>query len=519
MVVNLLLLTLIPICFTATLVFALERLLTTTTKVFWRRSIAANSLHGGICLLVFTFELAVFQRPYFAGIIVSAFFFFLVIVNNAKFNSLREPFIFQDFDYFLDAIKHPRLYLPFLGLWNTLIAIIIVVVSLYAGLRLEQPITHQLLASQFIGILTLQVLVGAFLLSWGSKHKLSVTLNPKIDIFNLGLVTSLWRYYQEERVIDVVRSIRQNSYLSSPNKGLINPLSILPNLLVVQSESFFDARQLFDGIKLDVLQQFDEIKTRSSLSGKLSVPAWGANTVRTEFAFLSGLNMDALGIHRFNPYRKLVREEFPTIASYLKNLGYRTICVHPYPASFYQRDRTYPFLGFDEFLDIRSFKQMDQKSKTMPYTSDAEVAQKVCELLGSESSQPLFIFVITMENHGPLHLEKVFLNEEVARYNKVPPPNSGDLTIYLRHLSNADQMVKTFKEYLNSLDRPSWLCWYGDHVPIMPDVYSNFGEPDGRTDYFIYGSENTHIQQADLSADKLGITLLQRMGLFPRDRC
>ena len=45
----------------------------------------------------------------------------------------------------------------------------------------------------------------------------------------------------------------------------------------------------------------------------------------------------------------------PTIASYLRDLGYRTICVHPYPSTFYGRDRVFPVLGFDEFVDLESF--------------------------------------------------------------------------------------------------------------------------------------------------------------------
>ena len=80
------------------------------------------------------------------------------------------------------------------------------------------------------------------------------------------------------------------------------------------------------------------------------------------------------------------------------------MCVHPYPASFYNRDKVFPLLGFDEFIDIHSF---DGVAKTGPYIGDIALAEKVCAVLRDSSSQPIFIFVITMENHGPLHLEKV----------------------------------------------------------------------------------------------------------------
>ena len=46
----------------------------------------------------------------------------LVLVNNAKFTALSESFVFQDYEYFTDAIRHPRLYIPFLGWWKFMAA-------------------------------------------------------------------------------------------------------------------------------------------------------------------------------------------------------------------------------------------------------------------------------------------------------------------------------------------------------------------------------------------------------------
>ena len=91
-----------------------------------------------------------------------------------------------------------------------------------------------------------------------------------------------------------------------------------------------------------------------------------------------------------------------------------------------------------------------------------------------------------MENHGPLHLERVS-QADVDRYHRVPPPEGcEDLTVYLRHLANASKMAEILRRYLNSLSGDAWLIWFGDHVPIMPTVYSRLGQPDGRTEYVIW---------------------------------
>jgi len=506
---------LLALCTTGALVFVIERFVVPGTLPFWRRSWRANALHAGSCLLAFTFALAVFRRPYFAGINVAAFFLFLVLVNNAKFYSLREPFIFQDFDYFLDAIKHPRLYLPFFGIKNIIAVATVVVLSLCAGIYLETAITEQYSITQFILWLAGLTCCGWLLLLSGCRQNKN-TLNPEIDLFRNGLLACLFRYHLEERNSESIHKSCRDASAFNTDTTDFSPIAELPNLLVVQSESFFDARQLFHGIKPTILQEFDAIQASASLSGKLSVPAWGANTVRTEFAFLSALSESQIGIHRFNPYRKLIKDNFPTIASYLKQAGYRTVCVHPYPASFYQRDRVFPLMGFDEFIDIASFDQALLKNSSAHYLSDADLAKKVCDLLSETSSQPIFVFVITMENHGPLHLEKVLPGETQSLYLKPPPDQCEELTVYLRHLAHADQMAKTLREHLVSLRRPGWFCWYGDHVPIMPQVYKEFGPPDSQSDYFILGPKSEEVvrtQKLSISAHELSAQLIGLMKL------
>jgi phosphoglycerol transferase MdoB-like AlkP superfamily enzyme len=171
----------------------------------------------------------------------------------------------------------------------------------------------------------------------------------------------------------------------------------------------------------------------------------------------------------------------------------------------------YPRLGFDEFLDIRAFGGAERFG---PYIGDAAVAEKITAVLG-EAKAPVFIFVITMENHGPLHLERVNPEDLVALYHTLPPDGCDDLTIYLRHLRNADRMIAALRQTLEQCPRPASLCWFGDHVPIMPKVYEMLGEPDGGTEYVICSNRMAAQVQPDaLAANELPIRWVGEAGLI-----
>ena len=494
----------------------IERALRPRPQPAWRRPWAALGVHLALWLAVFAAELAVFRRPWFAAANVDALFVALVLVNNAKVDALREPFIWQDFEYFTDALRHPRLYLPFLGMWRLAAALAAIGGAIVAGVSLEASIMSALGSRVFIATVVVLAALAVGLLLVAPSRLPPASYDPAADLRRLGLLASLWRYGADER--RAALTFAASVFVSGTTAGE----SVRPDLIAIQSESFFDPRRAFPGVRREVLAHFDALKASAAAHGTLKVAAWGANTVRTEFAFLSGIDPEALGVHRFNPYRRAARERPPTVASFLKSRGYRTVCLHPYPASFYGRDGVLPALGFDEFIDIEGFAGAAHAG---PFVGDQAVAEKICGMLRSgERAQPLFVFAITMENHGPLHLETVN-SADVTRLCTAPPPRGcEDLVVYLRHLANADLMIRTLRECLEAAPGPAGLCFYGDHVPIMDKVYAALGSPDGTTDYVIWNNRAAERHgaaplAASLPVERLSQLWLQQAGLMDRRHC
>lgn len=477
----------------------------------WQRPPGSWCLHIGSWGTLFALDLLLVQRPWFALTLVTAFQLLILLVNQAKYSSLREPFIVQDFEYFSDVFRHPRLYLPFLGVWRAVAAVLGFVGALVAGISMEPSLLTVQGSASFFSQWAVLAAASITLLIVGVKTLPVPGLKPAIDLRQLGVAGSLWAY---GRALWRSETVAPRAEFQPP---VPESQSEQPHLLVVQSESFFDPRLTYPQVRSDVLEGFDRICRQSRQFGRVQVPAWGANTVRSESAFLTGLNAQALGIHQFNPYWYLAKHDLPTLVSCMKARGYKTVCVHPYPQQFYLRDRVFPRLGFDRFIDGAAF---NDSQKDGQYISDAAVTDCIDALLSEASDKPLFIFVITMENHGPLHLESA---EGIERDEYLHSPllaGCEDLLVYLRHLKNADRMLVRLTELLSTLPRPGQLCWYGDHVPVMADVYRTMGEPVADTPYLIWHSAGgealeRHMPLCDVAVaavvDQAGVTNGERI--------
>ena len=503
-----------PLCFGALLSFILERLLYPKSPAIWRLPEGALFIHLGLWILAFSLLLAINRRPHFAAANVSVLLFLLVLISNAKYQALKEPLIFQDFNVLLYPFKYPRMYLPFFGMVRFCLVTITIGGAVFLGLTMEQSLLESFPPTTFGFVVMTFCFIGGLLIWLGSKKDLPLVLNPEIDLSRLGLLACLWRYSSEERKPFSFPHAR--IFLTPPIPRYLD----LPHLVVVESESFFDIRRCFPAIRPEILRNFDLLKNDSISHGLLEVPAWGANTMRSEFAFLSGIENNTLGIHRFNPYRYLKNQKVPSLASYLKRLGYRTVCIHPHYCEFFDRNKVFPRLGFDEFMDIKSF---NGAPKSGPYVGDVALANQVSQLLkghAENSMQPIFLFIITMENHGPLGLEKVEPSEISHYYDSTPTVGYNELTIYLRHLVNSDAMIKILRVCLQSLDRNSYFCFFGDHVPIMKKVYKFGRTPDGLTDYIIWSKERSLNKSVNRKMDiwNLSSLLLLEMGILnPND--
>jgi len=129
---------------------------------------------------------------------------------------------------------------------------------------------------------------------------------------------------------------------------------IVPNVIVIMSESFMDPTELYNL----TFSQYPVPNLRrlsyGNLSGNVLVPVYGGGTSNTEFEFIGGSPHLFFGTRFYVPYESPAgyfdREIMTTLPWMFRANGYRTVAVHPYYEWFFNRVELYPLLGFEESI-------------------------------------------------------------------------------------------------------------------------------------------------------------------------
>jgi phosphoglycerol transferase MdoB-like AlkP superfamily enzyme len=270
-------------------------------------------------------------------------------------------------------------------------------------------------------------------------------------------------------------------------------------VVVVQCESFFDARRLSRLVPEDLLSGFDACCKAGATFGRLEVPAWGANTMRAEFAVLTGIPENDLGYDRFNPYHAFARAPLRSLVWQLRGEGYQTVCLHPFDKGFFGRDRILPALGFETFLGRESLGG----SRRPPYFSDPDLAHQVLRALDAAGPR-VFVFAITMGNHGPWFEAEHSVDADLS--GALDPkrlPQGGELLRYLHGLRRSDQMLKILMDGMAENGSDGILAFYGDHLPSLPRAFEHFDFDEWGSDYVLWRGDPLPSRRLDLPAYRL----------------
>ena len=252
-----------------------------------------------------------------------------------------------------------------------------------------------------------------------------------------------------------------NANNNAANNTAITDKSDYPNIIVVMDEAFSDLSVLGDfDTNTDYMPFVHSLEkgNENTITGYLNTSVCGGNTADTEFEFLTGNTMAFLPVGSI-PYQQYIKSETPSLASYLKSIGYATYAQHPYYGSGWNRDTVYPLLGFDNLSFMQDYSNQRFVRK---YISDETSFDKIIETYENKpDGQPAFIFNVTMQNHGG-YTDTYYGFDNTVTADKL---NNSALDQYLSLIKMTDEDLKSLIDYFSNVDEKTIVVFFGDHQP------------------------------------------------------
>lgn len=296
-----------------------------------------------------------------------------------------------------------------------------------------------------------------------------------------------------------------------------------PSVVCIMNESFADL-SIFAGLHSGYVGpvRFNAIPD-VLLRGVSYMSAFGAGTCNSEFEFLTGHSMAFLGAGVY-PYMTYNLAPVENLARQFKQLGYRTLAMHPNHGTNWNRENVFADLGFDEFHTIEDFAGAPELCRKV---TDAATYDACLEALRT-SEEPIFIHDVTMQNHAGYDTGLI---PAERRLDLACPDVDAEVKAwtdeYCALVDASDEAFAAFLDSLRALERPVVVVMYGDHQPFFTDRYNDaiFASEDTaahtqriwQTSYVVWANyevagvaaESRHV---DASIGYVGALALQAIG-------
>ena len=236
-----------------------------------------------------------------------------------------------------------------------------------------------------------------------------------------------------------------------------------PDIVQVLEESTFDP-SIYDACKVPQCRVgMFRPDARTRAHGVLRVHTFGGGTWVSEFAALTGMPQDIFGPGgMYAPY-VLAPNIHDALALQLRRLGYLTIGVYPTEASFINGSNAYQAYGFDHLYGASELGLTEwEESDAQMFAAAKRLYDKV-----RKPGQPVFIMILTLNQHGP---------HDDDPMSKLPPTYRNllrglstsaalNFDTYLSRLHDSDVAMRGLEHDFLDRPQPTVLVHFGDHQP------------------------------------------------------
>lgn len=428
----------------------------------------------------------IFGRRRFALILNSLFYLIFFTVHRTKVIYRNAPFRVSDLALSFEALKMSQnSYKP------DSTSIIIFIVSLIILIFLSRFFKSEKLRvrDRLMGILS--IIISSLLLFnfVYSKDKIYNSLPLNGNVFNL---------------IDHFNSKGFNyTFLFNLKKSFVRPpegydkkemekrdrvdhgedISVIkynprPNIIWIMGEAFTDLSQdehFSFAPGNDPNENFKKLQKNSVMHGRIVTPSFGGGTGDTEFDALTGaLTIDCAPDESFA--FNAIKRDVSSLPSLFNTIGYKTMAFHPGFAWFYGRQDVYPKLGFKDNFFLENIDQPEMKGGYVSERQFSEIFRNRFLQALENSDEPIFFYGLDIQNHGPYFYDKYGKNLPYQCTVSLSEEAANNFGSYFLGIKDMDIMLGEVYDMIMSLDEPTIMVFYGDHLPGLGSDPSAFDE-------------------------------------------
>lgn len=251
-----------------------------------------------------------------------------------------------------------------------------------------------------------------------------------------------------------------------------------PNIIWIMGEAFTDLSQdehFSFAPGNDPNENFKKLQKNSIMHGRIVTPSFGGGTGDTEFDVLTGaLTIDCAPDESFA--FNAIKRDVSSLPSLFNTIGYKTMAFHPGFAWFYGRQDVYPKLGFKDNFFLENIDQPEMKGGYVSERQFSEIFRNRFLQALENSDEPIFSYGLDIQNHGPYFYDKYGKNLPYQCTVSLSEEAANNFGSYFLGIKDMDIMLGEVYDMIMSLDEPTIMVFYGDHLPGLGNDPSAFDE-------------------------------------------
>lgn len=251
-----------------------------------------------------------------------------------------------------------------------------------------------------------------------------------------------------------------------------------PNIIWIMGEAFTDLSQdehFSFAPGNDPNENFKKLQKNSIMHGRIVTPSFGGGTGDTEFDVLTGaLTIDCAPDESFA--FNAIKREVSSLPRLFNTIGYKTMAFHPGFAWFYGRQDVYPKLGFQDNFFLENIDQPEMKGGYVSERQFSEIFRSRFLQALENSDEPIFSYGLDIQNHGPYYYDKYGKNLPYQCKVTLSEEAANNFGSYFLGVKDMDIMLGEVYDMIMSLEEPTIMVFYGDHLPGLGNEPSAFDE-------------------------------------------